>query len=59
MILVNQRIASEPSASWASFCQHNKDLFESDKGILKKYYCQSTLDSDFARRVFVLPDLIQ
>ena len=28
------------------------------KAILKKYYRQATLESDFARRVFVLPDVL-
>ena len=57
MILVNQRLQSDPEIDWPEFCRHNANLFEPDKAILKKYYRTSTLDSDFARQVFGFPDL--
>jgi hypothetical protein len=56
MILVNERIHKYTRGDWAQFHARNSDLFASDKAILRKYYREATLESAFARRVFVFPD---
>ena len=42
--------------SWEAFAQANADLFDWRNSILKSYYKDQTLRSDFARKVFVFPD---
>ena len=59
MILINERIQRSESDDWESFKLENADLLEAGNAILRKYYDQRTLDSDLARRVFVLPDVAQ
>ena len=57
MILVAERIARccDPS-SWERFMERSQDLLEPKHAVLKRYYREETLFSDFARRVVVLPD---
>jgi hypothetical protein len=43
-------------ASWEEFALLNPDLLTWKDGILSRYYRESTLKSDLARKVFVLPD---
>jgi hypothetical protein len=42
--------------SWAEFVARNADLFDWKDSILKSYYQHDTLNSEIARRTFVLPD---
>ncbi len=49
-----ERMAREHS--WEEFCAANADLLSWKESILKRYYTDATLKSDFARRIFVLPD---
>jgi hypothetical protein len=58
LLLINERRERmETSLSWENFAAANADLFEwKDGGILANYYRPETLQSEFARRVFVLPD---
>ena len=44
------------SQSWQQFSVNNPDLLVSRNGILARYYSESTLRSDLARGVFLLPD---
>ncbi len=48
----------EPSgaAGWEAFAAANPDLFSWRPSILAAYYRDETLDSELARRTFVLPD---
>lgn len=57
MIVVAERIGKDPSADWATFVQQNPDLFAATPGIVGKFYSPARLDSDVARRQFLLPDL--
>lgn len=52
------RAATENCSSndWDDFARRNPDLFVWKGGILHRYYHESTLQSDLARAVFVLPD---
>lgn len=59
LILINQRMQiSETKDDWDSFRETNPDLFDWKNNILKKYYREETLKSQFAKRVFVFPDKI-
>jgi len=54
--LIHERMARSEGTGWEEFARANSDLFQWKDGILTRYYCQATLTSDLARRVFVLPD---
>jgi hypothetical protein len=62
LLLVHERIARASSGqecrvqTWEEFAAHNSDLFLWKDGVLNALYRQETLDSDLARRTFVLPD---
>jgi hypothetical protein len=57
MLLVNERIGrSDAAGNWGQFSVANADLFDWKNSILLQYYSQQTLDSELARRVFVMPD---
>jgi hypothetical protein len=42
--------------SWDEFARRNPDLLIWKNGILTRYYREATLQSDLARRSFLLPD---
>jgi len=54
--LIRERMARRKSACWQEFAQRNPDLLVGKDGILINYYRETTLKSDLAREVFVLPD---
>ncbi|HZR65759.1 MAG TPA: hypothetical protein VFA85_11470 [Terriglobales bacterium] len=54
--LINERMAENATSSWEEFARDNPDLLVWKDGILNRYYRESTLASDLARRVFMLPD---
>lgn len=57
LLLIRERRAHlAPNHTWEEFAVANGDLLDWKNSILKKYYRDATLASDFARRVFVLPD---
>jgi hypothetical protein len=57
VFLINERRRrSAPEESWYDFAAANTDLLEWPNGILRLYYRADTLRSEFARKVFVLPD---
>ena len=53
--LINERLANDDDGEldWPSFAKKNADLF--DRDFLLRYYDTTTLGSQEARRVFVLP----
>lgn len=55
-LIHERRERCAPGQTWEEFTVANADLFERGNGILKLYYEQETLESDFARRVFVFPE---
>ena len=55
VVLVNQRM--QDGETWEEFCVQNRDILAWKPSILDSYYRTETLQSDLARRVFVLPDL--
>ena len=57
LFLIHERMARDgQSSSWAEFSARNLDLFQWKGGLLDRLYNKQTLDSPFARSVFVLPD---
>jgi hypothetical protein len=54
--LIRERMARCGSIEWEEFALQNPDLLTWKNGILYRYYRESTLKSDLARKVFVLPD---
>ncbi len=54
--LISERIARSEVTEWDEFARQNPDLLTWKDGILNRYYRDSTLKSDLARRVFVFPD---
>jgi hypothetical protein len=52
--LIQQHICERGSAGgWLAFARDNVELFEPD--LLQRFYSQAQLDSEMARRIFVLP----
>jgi len=56
LFLIQERMARCVAANWEEFASQNSDLLIWKGGILNRYYCEATLKSDLARKVFVLPD---
>jgi hypothetical protein len=52
--LIQQHICERGSAGgWLAFARDNVELFEPD--LLQRFYTRAQLDSEMARRIFVLP----
>jgi hypothetical protein len=54
--LIRERVARTGAVDWDEFARRNSDLLAWKDGILTRYYEESTLQSDLARRVFLFPD---
>ena len=58
--VINERLEQTGREKiWEEFAAANPDLFDWKDNILKKYYRAETLKTDFAKRVFVFPDLLR
>jgi hypothetical protein len=58
VFLIHERIKrSGCGQSWEEFADANVDLLDWKNNVLKVFYREETLFSDFARNVFVFPDL--
>lgn len=57
LLLINERmrLGAEP-ATWDLFAAAHPDLLDWKNSILSRYYFPETLESEMARRVFVMPD---
>ena len=53
-LLIAERYRRDPGASWPAFAGENPDLF--DRRLLHGYYSAERLESDEARRHFLLPE---
>ncbi|MGA9640778.1 MAG: hypothetical protein WBQ72_05240 [Terriglobales bacterium] len=57
LLIIAERIARAGSPhSWEDFAANNPDVLMWKGGVLDRHYKKSTLDSDLAKKVFVLPD---
>jgi hypothetical protein len=60
ILLIRERMARAGYAqSWLEFQGHNPDLLDRQRNILKKYYRPHTLESELAKRTFLLPDRVE
>ncbi len=57
LLLIGERLARAGTAqSWEEFAEENQDLLVWKNGILERYYSKPTLESDLARKRFVMAD---
>jgi hypothetical protein len=56
LLLIHERMARGNVTDWEAFAAENPDLLTWERSLLKTYYRPETLQSEFARRVFVFPD---
>jgi hypothetical protein len=57
ILLIRERMARMGGpADWLAFRAENPDLLDRKRHILKKYYQPETLQSELAKRTFLLPD---
>ena len=57
ILLIRERLArAGRPQSWPEFRAENPDLLDWRRNILKKYYQPETLQSELAKRTFLLPD---
>jgi hypothetical protein len=59
LLLIHERMARGEAIereAWEAFAAANHDLLTWERSLLKTYYRPETLQSEFARRVFVFPD---
>jgi hypothetical protein len=56
MLIIQDRIARNPSSSWEEFAAANEDLLRNGRQLLERYYLPVTLDSALARATFIWPD---
>lgn len=57
VLLIHQRLEEHGrQLDFAAFAEHNPDLMTYHPSPLAPYYTEETLQSELARRVFVLPD---
>jgi|SRR6185437_7180081 len=59
LFLIRERMArSGGNHIWEEFAAENADLLSWENNILRRYYRETTLKSDLAKRTFVMPDKI-
>ena len=56
LLLIRERLAE--GEAFEGFAARNPDLFAWNPSVLDRYYERETLDSERARRVFVMPDRV-
>ncbi len=60
LLLIRQRIEEGPAdQGWDGFRQANPDLMSYRRPVLERLYRPLTLQSELARRIFVLPDRLE
>jgi hypothetical protein len=55
MLLIHERMERKPADDFESFAGNNADLLTWKPSVLDIYYDRATLDSELARRTFLLP----
>jgi len=56
LLLIHERMERNPTNDFETFEAANPDLFAWKPSILDRYYDRETLDSDLARRTFLMPN---
>ncbi len=60
LLLIRQRMQERPQdLDWDTFSRRNLDLMSWREPVLDRFYRKETLESELARRVFLLPDRLQ
>lgn len=59
LLLIHERQERDGAATFEEFAAKHADLLGWRPSVLDQYYRRETLDSDLARRTFVLPDRLQ
>ena len=57
LVLIHERMAAEAAFDWPVFAAAHPDLF--DRKLLHRYYRPSTLQSERAKRIFILGELAE
>jgi len=55
LLLIHERMARTPADDFETFAAENADLLAWKPSILDRYYDRAILDSELARRTFLLP----
>ena len=55
LLIIHERMQLTPAAAWEAFIAENDDLLHWKPSVIDSYYPAEVLQSEFARRVFVLP----
>ncbi|MDX1403780.1 MAG: hypothetical protein R3192_04545 [Woeseiaceae bacterium] len=58
LIAIAERLERAERGDWQAFKAANPDLFAREPALVHRYYSQTLLASEAARRRFVLPDLL-
>ena len=56
LLLIHERMERKTADDFDSFARDNADLLTWKPSVLDGYYTRPTLDSDLARRTFLMPD---
>ena len=56
LLLIHERMRRGEPQDWERFRDENAAIFVRSPSILDRYYARATLESDVARKGFVLPD---
>lgn len=59
LLIIAERQAREPHATWTAFASANQDLLTWQPSILDRYYSKALLSSDLAKRTYLMPDLVR
>ena len=57
LFLIHERMQRSAASTFDAFATANEDLFAWKPSILDRYYSAETLQSELARRTFVMPDV--
>jgi hypothetical protein len=55
LFIIHERMQRTPGAAWETFIAENGDLLRWKPSVLERYYPAEVLQSELARRVFLLP----
>lgn len=58
LFLIADRQARQSNKTWQDFQAANEDLLTWKPSILDRYYSKELLESDLAKRTFLMPDLL-
>jgi hypothetical protein len=56
VLIIAERLGNARDAPWEVFAASNPDLLTSEPSVLARFYTRETLESDQARKAFVMPD---